>query len=137
MIMQLDPSAFVADPELFQALGARSTPVSCDEDLTLFQQGEPAIGLYMLHAGDATLSIDSDEGVPILSVRATAGSLLGLPSLLGNQSYTMTAIAHAGAQVSFVSQGEFTALIEANPDLSLKVLKVLANEVRSARRALY
>ena len=135
--MPLDPSAFVADPELFHALEVRSTPVSCDEDLTLFQQGEPAIGLYMLHAGDATLSIDSDEGVPILSVRATAGSLLGLPSLLGNQSYTMTAIAHAGAQVSFVSQGEFTALIEANPDLSLKVLKVLANEVRSARRALY
>ena len=135
--MQLDPSAFVADPELFHALELRSTPVACDEDLTLFQQGEPAIGLYIVHKGEATLSIDSDEGAPILSVKAPKGSLLGLPSLLGNQGYSMTAIAQAGAQVGFISQAEFTSLIESNPQLSLKVLQVLANEVRSARRALY
>jgi CRP/FNR family transcriptional regulator len=133
----LDPKSFVADPELFQALEERSTPVACDEELLLFRQGEPPVGLYILHSGEATLSIESDEGVPILSVKASAGSLLGLPSLLGNQGYSMTAIAHAGAQVSFVPEDEFTALMKASPQLSLKILQVLANEVRSARRALY
>jgi CRP-like cAMP-binding protein len=135
--MPLDPTSFVADPELFRALEERATPVACDEDLLLFQQGEPPVGLYILHNGEATLSIDSNEGVPILSVKTSAGSLLGLPSLLGNQDYSMTAVAHAGAQVSFVPIAEFTALMEANPQLSLKILQVLAKEVRSARRALY
>ena len=133
----LDPASFIADPELFHALEERSTSVACDEDLLLFRQGEPPVGLYILHNGEATLSMDSDEGVPILSVKTLAGSLLGLPSLLGNQGYSMTAVAHAGAQVSFVPVAEFTALMEANPHLSLKILKGLANEVRSARRALY
>lgn len=137
MFMQLDPTSFVADPDLFRALEERARPVACDEDLTLFQQGEPPMGLYILHSGEATLSIESDEGKPIVSVRTTAGSLLGLPSLLGNQAYSMTAVAHAGAGVGFISLSEFNALMEANPNLSIKILQVLANEVRSARRALY
>jgi CRP/FNR family transcriptional regulator, polysaccharide utilization system transcription regulator len=137
MLMHLDPTSFVADPELFHALEERSTSLACGEDLILFEQGELPMGLYILHNGEATLSIESVEGTPILCVNPPAGSLLGLPSLLGNQGYSMTAVAHAGAQVSFVSISEFTTLIEANPQLSLKILQVLANEVRSARRALY
>jgi CRP-like cAMP-binding protein len=38
--------------------------------------------------------------------------------------------------VSFVSRDDFTALMQADPLLSLKILQVLAAEVRSARKAL-
>ena len=66
-----------------------------------------------------------------------AGSLLGLPGLLGDQPYSMTARAHDGAQVNYISRAEFTAFMQSDPQLALKILQVLAAEVRTARRALY
>jgi CRP-like cAMP-binding protein len=91
------------------------------------------MALYILEKGEVTLAMSSAEGKPILSFETTAGSLLGLPGLIGNQPYSLTAIAHAGAQVSYIPHDDFTALMQADPPLSLKILLVLAAEVRSAR----
>jgi CRP-like cAMP-binding protein len=137
MFVDLDPSAFLADPELLRALATRATPVPCDADSILFKQDDPPVGVYILHQGQASLSMKSSEGRSILSVQALPGSLIGLPGVIGNQPYSLTASARAGAQVSFVSSADFFALMQSNPQLSLKMLQVLAAEVRTARRALY
>ena len=134
--MKLDPSAFLANTELILALERRATAISCDEDRVLFRQGDDSAGLYILHTGEVTLSMDSPQGKPILCTQATGGSLLGLPGLVGNEPYSLTAIARKGAEVSFVSRDQFTALMQADPLLSLKILQVLAAEVRSARKAI-
>jgi CRP-like cAMP-binding protein len=136
-LVQLDPTAFVADSELIRALAEHATPIVCDTDRVLFQQDEPAVGLYILLEGEATLSMTSQQGQPLFSVQAKSGSLLGLPGLISNQPYSLTAVAHAGARVSFLGRAEFTTLMESNPPLAFKILQVLAAEVRSARQALY
>ena len=95
------------------------------------------MGLYILHEGEVTLSMTSQEGRSILSVQAMPGSLLGLPGSSATsptRSPRSLAPAHRSA---FVSSAEFSALMESNPPLSLKMLQVLAAEVRSARNALY
>jgi CRP-like cAMP-binding protein len=79
----------------------------------------------------------SQQGQTVLSVAAKDGSLLGLPGLISNQPYSLTAVARAGARVSFLGRSEFTTLMESNPPLAFKILQVLAAEVRSARNALY
>jgi CRP-like cAMP-binding protein len=71
-----------------------------------------------------------------MSTQAPAGSLLGLPGLIGNEPYTLTAIARNGARLSFISRDEVTSLMRTDPLLALKMLQVLAAEVRSARHAL-
>jgi CRP-like cAMP-binding protein len=71
-----------------------------------------------------------------MAVEAPAGSLLGLPGLIGDEPYTLTALAHDGARLSFVTREEFSGLMQNDPQLALKILHVLAAEVRSARRAL-
>lgn len=131
-----DPAAFLAPPELIAALERRSQPFPCGEDRVLFRQGEPATGLYILCEGQVTLSIEN-AGIPVMSVETSPGSLLGLPGLLGDQPYSMTARAHPGAKVNYISRGEFTAVMQSDPQLGLKILQVLAAEVRTARRALY
>ena len=136
-LAHLDPSAFVADQKLIQALEQHSTPIPCDEDHVLFRQGEPSTGLFILHTGEATLSMRSDRDQPILSFQAAAGSLLGLPGLIGNQPYSLTAVARRGARVSFIPRDEFTTFMHTEPEAALKILQVLAAEVSSARRALY
>ena len=136
-LVQLDPTAFLADSELIRALSEHATPIVCDTARVLFQQDDPAVGLYILHEGEATISMTSQDGQTILSVQARSGSLLGLPGLISNQPYSLTAVAHAGARVSFLGRSEFTALMESRPPLAFKILQVLAAEVRSARHALY
>jgi CRP-like cAMP-binding protein len=135
--VQLDPTAFLADSELIRALNEHATPVVCDTDRILFKQDDPPVRLYILHEGQATLSMASQQGQAILSVEARSGSLLGLPGLVSDQPYSLTAVAHAGARVSFLGRSEFTAIMQSNPALAFKILQVLAAEVRSARHALY
>jgi CRP-like cAMP-binding protein len=134
--VNLDPSSFVADPALIQGLEKQSTPVSCGEDRVLFRQGDSPVGLYILKSGAATLTMCSLAGKELVSIQAAAGSLLGLPGLIGDEPYSLSAMAHAGAQLSFLSRDIFTDLMRNDPALALKVLQVLAAEVRSARSAM-
>ena len=134
--MQLDPAAFIAAPELVQALEVRATPIPCDEDRILFRQGDPPIGLFILLNGEATLSMTGAGGELIMSMQATAGSLLGLPGLIGNQPYSLTALARRGARVGFIARNDFNALMKSELPLLLLILQVLASEVRSARIAI-
>jgi CRP-like cAMP-binding protein len=134
--VQLDSSAFVADPELIQALHHHATPLACDTDRLLFRQDDPAVGVYILHQGVVTLTMISRDNRPIFSMNVVPGSLLGLPALVSDQPYSLSAIARSGARVSFVSRADFFSLMHAQPALSIRMLQVLAAEVRTARQAL-
>jgi len=134
--MHLDPSAFIADPILIQGLQPQATPITCSEDTVLFRQGDAPMGIYILESGEVTLTMSSPSGKEIISTPASPGSLLGLPGLIGNEPYTLTATARAGSKLGFVARDSFTGLMRTDPFLSLKVLQVLAAEVRSARTAI-
>ncbi len=134
--MMLDPTAFVADPELVEALTRKAIPLTCDTDRVLFRQGDSPAGLFILNSGEVTLSMDAPNGEVILSFQTTAGSLLGLPGLVSDQPYTLTAVAQAGARISFLDRDAFTAFMNGSPSLAFKVLQVLAAEVSAARRAI-
>ncbi len=71
-----------------------------------------------------------------MSIPVAPGSLLGLPALIGNQPYSLTAKALKGAELCFVSREEFSRLMLNEPHLSLCILRVLAAEVRTARFAI-
>lgn len=134
--MKLDPSAFVADKELLEALERKAVRVACDQDRVLFRQGETPSGLYVLRSGTVILDMVSHTGDPVLDVSVPVGALLGLPGFIANQPYSLTATARKGAELGFVSREDFSALMLSDPALSLKVLSVLAAEVRSARSAI-
>ena len=134
--MKLDSSAFVADPKLIEALSRRAIELSCGAESVLFHQGGKPAGVYILHKGEVTLTMTSLSGEAILSAQAAPGSVLGLPGLIGNEPYTLTATARSGAKLGFITRDDFTALMQSDPLMSLKVLQVLAAEVRSARQAI-
>lgn len=126
-------SAFVAAPELVRALARHATPVPCPADRVLFHQGDAPNALYILEEGIVALEMSTPDGRQIHFMETTAGSLLGLPGLIGEEPYTLTATARAGAQVSQIASEAFKGLMQADPLLAMKVLQVLAAEVRSAR----
>ncbi len=101
----------------------RSTPVPCESDGVLFRQDEPSVGVFILHDGTVTLSMMSPDGHSLFAVQAKPGSILGLPGAISNQPYTLSATARAGAQVSFVSNADLTALMHSDPLCLSKCLK--------------
>jgi CRP-like cAMP-binding protein len=128
-------SAFVADSELIEELEKQSKPITVAADGVLFHQGDAPTGVYILRKGTARLTSKSD-GDAILSVRAGAGSLLGVPAVVGSKPYSLTAEALDGAEVSVLACDDFVHLMSTQPALSFRVLQVLAEEVRFAREAL-
>jgi CRP-like cAMP-binding protein len=127
---------FVADTGLIQALEKRSQPVSCKDRQVLFKQGEAPRGLYIVRSGGASLVMKSGSGKVVLRLNAVAGSLLGLPAVIGNEPYTLTAIARPGSHVRFVPSNDFTDVIREEPSLNSKVLEILATEVHASRYAI-
>jgi CRP-like cAMP-binding protein len=128
-------SAFIADPELIEELEKQARPVAVGPDGVLFHQGDQPTGVYILRKGSARLTSKSD-GDAILCVRAGAGSLLGVPAVVGAKPYSLTAEVLEGADVSLLSCSDFVHLMSTQPTLSFRVLQVLAEEVRFAREAL-
>jgi CRP-like cAMP-binding protein len=131
-----DSSSFVAEKELIEALEKRSSTVMCTESRRLFAQGGNPAGLYILRKGSASLTMASPTGGSLMSITLLPGSLLGLPALIGNEPYTMTANAEKGAEFGFVTREDFNSLMLTDPSLAIRVLRVLAAEVRTARHAI-
>ena len=134
--MKLEASAFVADPQLIEALRSHADLLDCSSDRVLFRQDDSPTGLFIVHGGEVILTMRSQCGQEILNMPASPGSLLGLPGLIGNVGYTLTATAIKKAEVSFVSKEKFARLMLTEPNVSVMILRVLAAEVRSARMAL-
>jgi len=128
--------SFAADRELIQALEKRSQPVPCQEGCVLFSQGEAPKGVYIIESGEAYLMLESESGGAVMCLQADAGSLLGLPGIVGNKPYTMTAMAHKGSNVRFVARNDFEDITRTEPSLYPMVLRVLAAEIRTARQVL-
>ena len=134
--MKLDAAAFVADQELIEALRNHSSPVVCEEDRILFNQGDAPNGLYIFHKGEVRLLMRSQLGDTLMNMRAVEGSLLGLPGLISGAPYSLSAFAQKGAEVGFVSREKFAGIMLSAPTIAVGILRVLAAEVRTARMAL-
>jgi len=128
--------AFATHLELIDVLESRSLPIFCDQGRKLFIQGEACSGLYILESGEAALLLNAPSGRVVFCLSAGPGSLLGLPAVVGNEPYSMTAMVKKGSKVRFVTRYDFEKVIEADPQLYQGILQLLAAEVRSARLAL-
>ena len=134
--MKMDAAAFVADQSLIEALKKHATPVPCHGNRILFNQGEAPGGLYIFCGGELILTMKSTMGDELMRIPAEKGSLLGLPGLIGNVPYSLSAYAKDGAEVGYVSREDLNHLMLSNPSVSVGILRVLAAEVRTARMAL-
>jgi len=133
--VNFDTSAFVGDEQLIRALKERARPVDCSEDRVLFCQGDEPVGLYILHSGNAAITMRNPEGEEVLALPVAPGSLLGLPGVVSNVAYSLSATAKQGAEVSFVPRDQFSHLMLSEPGVAVLILRVLAAEVRTARIA--
>jgi CRP-like cAMP-binding protein len=125
-------SECVADCELAAAIEARSQLHHISHKRQLFRQGQLPDRLFLLHTGEVVLTSRLPDR-SVLGFRAIPGSLIGLPAIAGNQSYSMTATVRKCAELYSISLGTFGEIVGKNPRLAFRVLEILEAEVKSAR----
>ena len=134
--MTLDPKAFVADRELLNSIEPLADSLDCVSEKVLFCQGDEPTGVFVLRTGAVELSMVSHSGDMLMNTVVNAGSLIGLPGVIGDQPYSLSAVAYPGSELGFIPIDRFADFMRRNPNDSMKVLQVLAAEVRSARAAI-
>ena len=123
----------LSDPRLLHTLQQHSTSVCCPKARVLFREGDAPTGLYILNRGEATLWTDIPGRGYVSFIQKTPKAMLDLPGIISAKSHVQSAIAHSGAQLSFVGLKDFTSLVETDPSLLFKALRLLAVEVEVAR----
>lgn len=102
----------------------------------LFQQGQPAAGIYVVLEGLIKLSLESDDGDSMWSRTQGPGTIVGLPSCMSGRSYSLTATAIAKSSVVHVSRDEVQRLAVSDPEIGKAILELLSAEVFEIRRFL-
>ena len=125
----------VAEAELADAIEKLSEPFAPTPSYLLFRQGDPPTRIYFVKQGEVELTMKASS-ITVMVVRAGPGSVLGLPAIVGDMPYTMSAKTCGESVICPVAIEQFRAMIRDNPKVSFNILQILAAEIRSARQAL-
>lgn len=95
-------------------------------DETIFLQGDPGIGMYIIESGNVSI-----EGGTTRSVLAELkdGEFFGELALMDESPRTATAVAKAPSKILCFLQPDLLDLIERNPQLGVKILLKLSRTI--------
>jgi len=97
---------------------------------TIFSEGQPCAGLYVVESGQVRIFKSSAGGrEQVLSVDGPGSSVAELPVFDGG-NYPASVIAVEDATLLFVSKQDFQALCLAHPHVALKVLRIVGARLR-------
>ena len=99
---------------------------------TLFMEGHPSNGIYMLCQGRVKLSTCSRDGKVIILRIAEAGEVLGLSAAVSNLNYEATAEVLEPCQVNFVRKEDFLRWLAENTEACLSAVRQLSNKYHTA-----
>ena len=97
--------------------------------VVLFAEGEPVRGAYILRSGRVKVSISSSEGRVVMLHIAQAGDILGLNSVLRNDSYDTTAKTLEPCRTDFIPRAQLIELMQQSGAGAWTVLKILSREL--------
>jgi len=98
----------------------------------LFQEGEPAEGIFLVCSGAVKLSVGSSHGDNVLLRAAGPGEILGLSATLTGQDYEVTAQTTTAAELVFIRRKDFLRYLREHSDVCLQVVESLSNDVQAA-----
>jgi len=119
----------LSDSEL-SFLAQHTVPRSYAAGQSVFGEGEPCSGLYVVESGHVRIFKSSTNGrEQVLSIDGPGSSIAELPVFDGG-SYPASVTAIDDATLLFVSKQDFQALCLAHPQVALKVLCVVGARLR-------
>lgn len=99
---------------------------------TLYVQGQPPRGVYLLRNGRVKLSVCTADGKGLILQIAEQGELLGLPANVSNQLFEVSAEAIEPCEVDFVEREKFLLFLHQHTDACFRVAEVLNQKYHRA-----
>jgi len=135
-----DSAAQLARASLFSGLSeaqlarvaAISRPVRLAAGTSLFQDGDPADGLYCVVGGVVRIYLDNADGRELTITLCEEGEVIGEVALLDGLSRSANAAALTDVELLFVGRRVFLELIDEEPGLSKAIVLALCERLRLA-----
>jgi CRP/FNR family cyclic AMP-dependent transcriptional regulator len=115
-----------------KALAGITSSAAYPKGATLFVEGQPARGVFILCSGRVKLSTSSADGKTLILRIAEPGEVLGLPATVTGTSYELTADVIEPAQANFITRNDFLSFLKDNGDAALRVAEQLGETYHSA-----
>jgi CRP/FNR family transcriptional regulator, cyclic AMP receptor protein len=115
-----------------KALSAITSSASYPKGATLFVEGQPARGVFILCSGRVKLSTSSADGKTLILRISEPGEVLGLPATVTGTCYELTGDVIEPAQANFISRNEFLNFLKENGEAALRVAQQLGETYHAA-----
>ena len=104
--------------------------VSYKRRATIFSEGDPGNGFYLVKEGKVKIFMISPDGKEQILHIFGPGDPFGEVPVFAGQSFPAHAVALENSRLVFLPRGDFVALVAANPALALNLLAVLSQRLR-------
>lgn len=104
-------------------------PYDCHAGTVIFEQGEPAIFLYLVVSGEVAIRYKPEDGQDITIARVREGGLVGWSAVIGRRQYTSAAVCTQYTQLLRMRGADLQSLRDRNPETGLVVLERLADVI--------
>lgn len=115
-----------------KAMTAITSSAAYPKGATLFVEGQPARGVFILCSGRVKLSTSSADGKTLILRIAEPGEVLGLPATVTGTAYELTADIIEPAQANFIGRTEFLNFLKEHGEAALRVAQQLGETYHSA-----
>jgi CRP-like cAMP-binding protein len=123
-------SSEAASAHLRYILEQNSEKARKPKSAVLFRRGDKASGMFVVLSGRVSLDLGVDS---LLARSYGAGALVGLPSTITRQNYSMTATVTEDAELAYLSPDGLESLLHTHPDLCQPLLVILGEKIAESR----
>jgi CRP-like cAMP-binding protein len=99
---------------------------------TVFREGDPCTGLYVVEEGRVKVRVTSSEGRERILALLGPGDVLGELAVLDGEPRCADVVAHEECTLIFLGREEFREFLGRHPEASARLLHLLARRLRRA-----
>src|SRR6202051_1227913 len=119
-------------PAALQRLSQITGSATYPKGATLFVEGQPSRGVFVLCTGHVKLSTSSSDGKTLILRISEPGDLLGLPATISGRPYEVTADVIEPTQANFISRTDFLNFLREHGEAALRVAQELSETYQTA-----
>lgn len=123
------PTSHHFSPELALALDAFKSVRVFQKGATLYQQGSPVTGIYLVESGEVQVLLPTGPNQKQLLQVCGPGSVLGLSENMSGESYRVSAEAEEETTAAFIPRDQFLEFLREHNDFSMQVVRLLSEEL--------
>lgn len=104
------------------------------KNMIIFVEGEPGEALYILKNGKVKISKATPDGREQILHILQAGDIFAEVVLFDGGPYPATAEALEESVIGFIKNSDMEELIKTNPDIGIKIMRIMNRRLNSAQR---